>query len=531
MSVEIKGPDLGGIAETNQSDRLEAAILVLSDDCLSFLDANSRALEMLGYTRDELQALTPDELIDVSPCPSDTSRISNEKDSSNRKVINPWCVAKDEVTLRHANGQSIFCHVSSGRLEIGGCAQQIVTLSPVSHDQKLLKIGALLRLAVEHMPDAMIVYDIDDRLMYFNKAYRQIFSYMPPLEEMVGKHYLDVVKLTMKAPGVITDPLSVSDPEAYLEKRLKRLHNPPDGPFEQNTGVGWHMVSEMRIPGVGFVNLRRDITVEKQFRDEMSQANEQLATVAKAMKKSHADALKAQVLAEQANRSKSEFLAMMSHELRTPLNAIIGFSSMMTEKIFGAIGNERYEEYPTLIHESGQHLLAIINDILDLAKVEAGKMDLDREKICVADIVEESARLMKGLAVTRGVTISIKTEKEDATIFADSRMTKQMIVNLLSNACKYTPEGGDIELFFKQDDKNRKIIGVKDTGVGMNKADLGLAMLPFHQVGDVSTNTENGTGLGLPLVRSFMELHGGTLEIESEPGKGTCACLCFSADP
>ncbi len=127
------------------------------------------------------------------------------------------------------------------------------------------------------------------------------------------------------------------------------------------------------------------------------------------------------------------------------------------------------------------------------------------------------------------MNVDIDIKSDDATIYADSRMTKQMIVNLLSNACKYTPEGGDIVLFFKEDKNNRKIIGVKDTGIGMNKADLSLAMVPFQQVGDVSTNTDNGTGLGLPLVRSFIELHGGTLEIDSEPDKGTCACLCFPA--
>ncbi len=513
MSVEIKGPDQGGLSQTRQEDRVEAAILVLSDDCLSLLDANNRATEMLGYSRDELLALSPDELIDYSSCSTQAGNL--------------WALVKDEVTLRHANGQSIFCRVSSGSLEMAGTVQQLVSLTPISHEQKMLKVGALLRLAVEHMPDAMIIYDTDDRLMYFNKAYRKIFSYMPPLEELVGKHYLDVIRITMEAPGVITDPLCYSDPDAYMQKRLDRLHNPHNGPFEQDTGVGWHVVNEMRIPGVGFVNLRRDITLEKKFRDEMSQANEQMAKAAKAMEQSHADALRAQVEAEQANRSKSEFLALMSHELRTPLNAIIGFSSMMTEKIFGDIGNDRYEEYPFLIHESGQHLLAIINDILDFSKVEAGKMELDREPLNVPEVLQESARLMKGLAVTRGVKIDIEVKDKDASLHADSRMTKQMVVNLLSNACKYTPEGGNVLLFFTCDAQNRKIIGVKDNGIGMNKADLGLALIPFQQVGDVSTNTDNGTGLGLPLVKSFIELHGGRLEIESEPGQGTCACLCF----
>ncbi|WP_419905343.1 ATP-binding protein [Kiloniella sp.] len=414
----------------------------------------------------------------------------------------------------------MVCRGSVGVIELQGQRQIVVTLTPASEGLRQSRIGALLSLAVQHMPDAMIIYNTDDRLIYFNNAYRKFFPYMPPFEELEGKHYLDIVRISMAQPGAILDPLCVENPEAYLEKRMERLHNPQDGPFEQNTTREWHLVHEMRIPGVGFVNLRRDITRERNYRDEMNEA-------ANSMALSHKHAVDAKIAAEQANRSKSEFLAMMSHELRTPLNAIIGFSSLMQEQIFGPVGNERYQEYPGMINESGKHLLAIINDILDLAKIESGKMELDCQWLNANEIIKECARLTSGLAKAREVIVDVQVQKPDAHFCADTRMTKQMVVNLLSNACKYTPAGGQITLGFTADDRGRNIITVQDTGIGMNKADLELALLPFRQVGDVSTASDFGTGLGLPLVKSFIEMHGGSLEIESAPGKGTTARLCF----
>ncbi|MFD2206013.1 PAS domain-containing sensor histidine kinase [Kiloniella antarctica] len=514
MSVEIKGAADLSLATPKTEDKFEAGILILSEDGLSLLEVNKRAEEMLGYSKERLLSLAPQDLLDKSKenCPSHETKIS-------------WCDIGDTISLLHANGQSLFCRASAGVIELKGERQIILTLTPASQEAHQSRIKALLGLAVEHMPDAMIIYNTDDRLIYFNKAYRRFFPYMPPFEELENKHYLDVVRISMADPGAITDPLCIEDPEIYLAKRMERLHTPQEDPFVQKTANEWHLVHEMRIPGVGFVSLRREITAEKIYRDEMTEA-------AGAMALSHKEAIEARIAAEQANRSKSEFLAMMSHELRTPLNAIIGFSSLMQEEIFGPVGNERYKEYPGMINESGNHLLEIINDILDLAKIEAGKMELDCQLLNANDTIKACARLVRGLAESRNVNIEVRVEDKDAQFCADARLTKQMVVNLLSNSCKFTPAGGRIILSFSHNENKKSVISVQDTGIGMNKADLELALLPFRQVGEVSTASEFGTGLGLPLVKSFIEMHGGTLEIESEPEKGTTARLCFpSVEP
>ncbi|MCZ4279625.1 ATP-binding protein [Kiloniella laminariae] len=537
MSVEIKGAVDSLVPAPEFDDKNEAAVLILSKDALSLVEMNARAVSMLGYTKQELQTLAPSDLL---------------FDRSLNRSPEMSFIRGDSLILRHANGQKIFCKSSSGAIVIAGKSRLVVTLSPETKKERNARIDALLHLAVEQMPDAMIVYDMDDRLLYFNQAYRQIFPYMPPLEELVGKHFFDIIRITMKAPGVVMDPLCYSDPEAYLAKRLERLHHPSTGMFEQPSAGGWHLIHEQRIPGVGFVSLRRDITRDKQLHDEMTAANHRLEEAAGAMEKAHAEAVSARISAEQANRAKSEFLAMMSHELRTPLNAIIGFSSVMQQEIFGPVGNTRYQEYPAMINDSGSHLLAIINDILDLAKIEAGKMELDRQWMDGNGLIIECARLMSGLALSREVTIELYSVGPEGTVmldidkdipvsgqissgdqvsgklfYADARMSKQMVVNLLSNACKFTPASGTIRLSYDWSDARSREIRVEDTGIGMSPADIALALQPFRQVADVSVTTESGTGLGLPLVKSFVEMHGGQLEIDSKLGEGTTARLQF----
>ncbi|WP_020591635.1 PAS domain-containing sensor histidine kinase [Kiloniella laminariae] len=538
MSVEIKGAVDSLVPAPEFDDKNEAAVLILSKDALSLVETNARAVSMLGYNPQELRALSPTELLFEKPV--------NRSPKS--------CFTQgDALILRHANGQKIFCKSTFGEIVIAAKSRLVITLSPETPKERNARIDALLRLAVGQMPDAMIVYDMDDRLLYFNQAYRQIFSYMPPLEELAGKHFFDIIRITMKVPGVVMDPLCHSDPEAYLAKRLERLHHPTAGMFEQPSAGGWHLIHEQRIPGVGFVSLRRDITRDRQLHDEMTAANRRLEEAAGAMEKAHAEAVSARISAEQANRAKSEFLAMMSHELRTPLNAIIGFSSVMQQEIFGPVGNVRYQEYPAMIKDSGSHLLAIINDILDLAKIEAGKMELDRQWMDGNALIVECARLMSGLALSRDVVIELYSVGPDGTVmldidkdiplaeqtasggsgsgkslfYADARMSKQMVVNLLSNACKFTPAGGSIRLSYDWTDADSREIGVEDTGIGMSPADIALALQPFRQVADVSVTTESGTGLGLPLVKSFVEMHGGQLKIDSRPGQGTTARLRF----
>jgi two-component system, cell cycle sensor histidine kinase DivJ len=230
--------------------------------------------------------------------------------------------------------------------------------------------------------------------------------------------------------------------------------------------------------------------------------------------------IEARDAAMSASRAKSAFLANMSHELRTPLNAIIGFSELMTREIFGALGNARYQEYAKLIHDSGSHLLDLINGVLDMSKIEAGKFELYEEMFELEDIAASALRFVRLAAEQGGVTLSSEIAPQVSRIFADRRAMKQILVNLLSNGVKFTPRGGEVRLNARLADKGVEIT-VRDTGIGISSADLEKLGKPFEQADGPATRAKEGTGLGLALVKSLVALHGGEAVLESALGIGT----------
>ncbi|MBT4889694.1 MAG: sensor histidine kinase [Rhodospirillales bacterium] len=230
-----------------------------------------------------------------------------------------------------------------------------------------------------------------------------------------------------------------------------------------------------------------------------------------------------------ANKAKSGFLANMSHEIRTPLNAIIGFGEVMRQEIFGPVGSDKNKEYISDIVDSSNSLLGLISDILDLSKVEAGKLSIIEQPMDLQSTVDESMRLVDGLSEEYGVKVEVLLDDGLPLLLADSFRVKQMLINLVSNSIKYTPRDGTVVVKAMLMENNSLVVSVKDSGVGMSSADLKIAMLPFKQVGESRSVAVKGTGLGLPLVMDLMELHNGTLEIVSEPGKGTLANLIFPA--
>jgi len=237
---------------------------------------------------------------------------------------------------------------------------------------------------------------------------------------------------------------------------------------------------------------------------------------------------KAKEQAERADRTKSEFLANMSHELRTPLNAIMGFSEVIKDALFGPLDG-RYRDYAADIHKSGVHLLAVINDILDLSKLEAGRFELREDLLPLETLMATSMEMIELRAFSSGITLMRRLEPDLPALKADPLRMRQILINLLSNAVKFTPEGGRVTLSAHLGSDGDLLIEVTDTGIGMKPDDIAVALEPFRQVSSQLNRTHEGTGLGLPLVKRLVELHGGVLTLESAPNTGTKAIVRLPA--
>jgi cell cycle sensor histidine kinase DivJ len=241
-------------------------------------------------------------------------------------------------------------------------------------------------------------------------------------------------------------------------------------------------------------------------------------------KAQEAQLLKARDEAESANRAKTQFLASMSHELRTPLNAIIGFSEILNQELFGALGEARYRNYARLIHESGEHLLDVVNEILDMSKIEAGKFKIVREPFDLTKLVESCCDIMRHMAETKSIDLKIDVTVGLPDLVADKRACKQMLLNVISNAIKFTEPGGWVKVEARRQEGNI-VFAVSDNGIGIAEEDLPRLGNPFVQANGSYHKNYAGTGLGLSVVKGLARLHGGALELRSALGKGTTATI------
>jgi cell cycle sensor histidine kinase DivJ len=353
--------------------------------------------------------------------------------------------------------------------------------------------AAMYRFLADNAMDLITRHSADGRIIYASPSALPLLGVAPE-------------SLTGLAPSALCHPDDLKAMQtAFMDAAY--FGRPAAAEVRLKKAGGAHVWAEIRcrpVPhadgtGSDIVAVTRDISERKAYERQLIEARD---------------------LSEEANRAKSRFLANMSHELRTPLNAIIGFSEVMMQEMFGRLGSPKYVEYSGLIHESGNHLLELINGILDMSKIEAGKFELSEEVFDFTAVAEASVRFVRLMAERSGVALKTAVSPQAATIFADKRAVKQILVNLLSNGVKFTPKGGDVTVYAGLDTKGIEI-AVVDTGVGIPEKDLVRLGQPFEQVEGEHVKKKEGTGLGLSLVKALAAMHGGEAVIESTLGVGT----------
>lgn len=372
-----------------------------------------------------------------------------------------------------------------------------------------LAAEARLNDAIESVSEAFVLWDRRGRLVMCNRNYQEFFSLDPRLLK----------------PGASREVIQKVAEIAIRGHRPAPDANPGVREAEMVDGR-WLQISERRTSDNGVVITAADITAVKRQEEARSRNEQALQRAVVRLEENGAQLAdlaakyeQEKIRAQQANAAKSEFLANMSHELRTPLNAINGFSEMMAKEMIGPLGDKRYVEYAQDIHNSGHHLLALINDILDMAKIEAGKHSLHLEEVDLANVAEEAVRLMRNRADDGGLIVTLDMS-DLPRVEADHRAVKQVILNLLSNSIKFTPRGGQVRIAARAVSEVVQI-SVMDTGIGISKEDLDRLAQPFQQVEHQHAKTQHGTGLGLALSKSLIELHEGRFDMASEPGRGT----------
>ncbi|MCC6471769.1 MAG: PAS-domain containing protein [Alphaproteobacteria bacterium] len=349
--------------------------------------------------------------------------------------------------------------------------------------------------AIEGLSAGVALFDRDDRLITCNPAYRRMHAV---IEDVIkpGAVFEAILRENVKRSRF---DLGHEAAEAYIAKRLEQ-HRNPGPPIERRLSDGrWEQLREHRMADGGIALVIIDITAEKERETSLQSAKD---------------------LAETANRTKSEFLANMSHELRTPLNAIIGFAEVIQMQMHGPHAGDRYAGYATDVVDSARHLLDVINDILDMSKIEAGRYTIDLQDIAIAELIGACIKVVAGRAEANGIAIATSVETDLPPVRLDPRAIKQVLLNLLSNAVKFTPRGGTVTIGARRDDAGM-VVFVADTGIGIPPDQVARVTDPFHQVDSSLERKHEGTGLGLSICRRLVELHGGRLDIASAPGAGT----------
>src|SRR5215211_723642 len=437
--------------------------------------------------------------------------------------------------MQHVDGHWIWLRVrcelsqtsADGGLHLIGIAVDITEQKSLA--EKTVEADLRLRDAIETIPEAFVLWDAGDRLVLCNSHFQRLHK-LPDSAVTPGTSYETVIEVG-------------SMPEVRTRVQDAGNQAPGARTFEAQLDDGsWLHISERRTKDGGYVSVGTDITRIKEHEQKLVDNDLRLRASVSDLKRSQT-ALEHQTVeladlagkyseeknrAEEANQAKSKFLANMSHELRTPLNAIIGCSEIMGSGMFGALGSDKYQEYCHDILTSGKYLLEVINDILDMSKIEAGRMRLDLEPLDLSKTLAESLRVVSGRADDKHLTLDADIANT-ISVVADRRAVKQIIVNLLSNAVKFTPDEGKV-VVRGQMLSDSIVLVIADTGIGIAPDSLRRLGKPFEQVESQLTKTYQGSGLGLAIARSLTNLHGGTMKLRSKLGAGTVVRVTLPLD-
>lgn len=441
-----------------------------------------------------------------------------------------------EFRMRHANGHWVWIRARAEVVADVHDAPHLLGIAvDVTEQKRMAEASRMadlrLRDAIEAISEAFVVWDSANRLVLCNRKYQQLYG-LPDGFVQPGTPYSEIARSGRRPVISNTFPARGGGEGAGARSVEARVE---DG--------RWLQINERRTRDGGFVSVGTDITALKQNEAQLLENERVLTETVTDLRRSRQQLEKqAQQLvelaekyavekekAEDANRLKSEFLANVSHELRTPLNAIIGFSEMMLSGAFGPLGDEKYGEYCRDIRESGSFLLRIISDILDMARLEAGRIEIDREPLAFDAIVEETLDVYGPEAERSGIDVIVESAP-DLTLNADRQAVRQVLFNLFSNAVKFTPAGGTIRFATSKRREGIALL-IEDTGIGIPQSALEKLGRPFEQVQSPLTRSHKGSGLGLAISRSLVALHGGDMNIVSKEGVGTTVTVFLPFRP
>lgn len=454
----------------------------------TIMDVSTVGTEIFGYSREELIGQAPTFI--VSPRSTETVR---------RKVAEGDEVPYECEGLRK-DGSTFPLRVKGRELTYEGRKVRLTTVRDISERKQAEVTLRKLSRAVEQSPSVIFITNTDGTIEYVNTSFTEVTGYSA--EEAIGEN-----------PRILKSGNTPRETYADLWKTIRSGHvwraeiqdQCKDGStFWAHASIAPVKDDDNKI--THFIATHEDITRRKKAELEVQSALEK---------------------ADIANRAKSELLANMSHGLRTPLNAIIGFSDTIKSEVLGPIGNEKYKEYINDIAGSGQHLLELINDILDVSAIEVGRLDLREDRVEIKNLVNVAVRFIQHRADQGSVHLHVDINDDLPWLYADERRMKQILLNLLSNAVKFTPAEGTVSLRAYANDDDELIISVIDTGIGMDEKEMAKAMTQFGQVDRGNIAKHEGTGLGLPLTKGLVELHQGTLDITSDKSVGTKVTVKF----